>query len=182
MSDDLVAEPIAVSYGYRLPRRGNTIDQANDDSYSRIADGDEHSFWKSNPHLDQHFTGESDEAHLQWVVVDLGAAKPVNSIRIHWGAPYAEQYRVEHWTGNDPMHLHSDREDKWRSFPQGVIDHGAGGDEYVRLCANALSVQFIRIVMSRSSRTSAEPSNDVRDRLGFSIVSRRAEAAAWSSS
>jgi hypothetical protein len=169
MSDDSIAEPIAVSYGYRLPRRGNTIDQANDDGYSRIADGDEHSFWKSNPYLDQHFTEESDEAHLQWVVVDLGAAKPVNSIRIHWGTPYAEQYRVEHWTGNDPMHLHSDREDKWRSFPQGVIDHGAGGDEYVRLCANALSVQFIRIVMSRSSRTSAEPSNDVRDRLGFSI-------------
>jgi hypothetical protein len=168
-SDDSIAEPIAVSYGYRLPRRGNTIDQANDDGYSRIADGNEDSFWKSNPYLDQHFTEESDEAHLQWVVVDLGAAKPVNSIRIHWAAPYAEQYRVEHWTGNDPMHLHSDREDKWRSFPQGVIDHGAGGDEYVRLCANALSVQFIRIVMSRSSRTSAEPSNDVRDRLGFSI-------------
>src|SRR6266478_1299204 len=142
-SDDSVADPIVVSYGYRLPRRGNTIDQANDDGFSRIADGDEDSFWKSNPYLDSHFTGDSDNVHPQWVVIDLGTAKSVNSIRIHWGTPYAEQYRVEYWTGSDPMHLHSDREDEWRLFPKGEVDHGSGGDEYVRLSGKARSVRFL---------------------------------------
>jgi hypothetical protein len=168
-SDDSPAELINLSYGYRLPRRGNTIDQANDDGYSRIADGDQESFWKSNPYLDPHFTGEPNDAHPQWVVIDLGAAKPVNSIRIHWGAPYAQQYTVEYWDGEDPMHLHADRKDEWRHFPKGEVNRGSGGDESVRLCAKPLSVRFVRVVLSRSSQTSPQTSNDIRDRLGFAI-------------
>src|SRR5207253_343749 len=168
-SDDSSVDPIKISYGYCLPRRGNTIDQANDDGYSRITDGDEDSFWKSNPYLDSYFTGQSDDAHPQWIVIDLGATKPVNAIRIHWGTPYAEQYRVESWTGNDPMHLHSGRKDEWRLFPKGEVNHGSGGDEYVRLSGEARSVRFLRILMSQSSRRTGQPSNDIRDRLGFAI-------------
>src|SRR6266850_2370952 len=168
-SDNSLGEPINVSYGYRLPRRGNTIDQANDDDYSRIADGDPNSFWKSNPYLDSHFTGESEDAHPQWVVIDLHATKPVNSIRIHWGAPFAQQYRVEYWSGEDPMHLRANRKDAWRPFPKGEVNRGSGGDESVRLCEKPLSVRFVRVAMSRSSQTSAQTSNDIRDRLGFAI-------------
>ena len=169
ISDDSLDESINLSYGYRLPRRGNTIDQANDDGYSRITDGNEESFWKSNPYLDSHFTGEPDDAHPQWVVIDLGTARPINCIRIHWGAPYARQYRVEYWSGEDPMHLHADRKDEWRLFPNGALNRGSGGDESVRLCAKALPVRFIRVVMSRSSQTSTPPSDDIRDRIGFAI-------------
>ena len=169
ISDDSLAEPINLSYGYRLPRRGNTIDQANDDGYSRMADGDQESFWKSNPYLDSHFTGEPSDAHPQWVVIDLDATKPVNSIRIHWGAPFAQQYRVEYWSGEDPMHLHANRKDAWRPFPNGAVNRGSGGDESVRLCEKPLSVRFVRVAMSRSSQTSAQTSNDIRDRLGFAI-------------
>jgi hypothetical protein len=169
ISDDSLAEPINLSYGYRLPRRGNTIDQANDDGYSRMADGDQESFWKSNPYLDSHFTSEPSDAHPQWVVIDLDATKPVNSIRIHWGAPYATQYKVEYWNGEDPMHLHPDRKDAWRSFPNGAVNRGSGGDEAVRLCEKPLPVRFVRVAMSRSSQTSAQTSNDIRDQLGFAI-------------
>jgi hypothetical protein len=169
ISDNSLAEPINLSYGYRSPRRGNTIDQANDDGYSRIADGDDKSFWKSNPYLDSHFSSEPDDAHPQWVVIDLGAAKPVNCIRIHWGAPYAQQYKVEYWSGQDPMHLHVDRKDEWRLFPNGTMNHTSGGNEVIRLCEKSLPVRFVRVVMSWSSQTSAETSNDIRDRLGFAI-------------
>ena len=169
ISDDSLDEPINLSYGYRLPRRGNTIDQANDDGYSRITDGNEESFWKTNPYLDSHFTGEPDDAHPQWAVIDLGTARPINCIRIHWGAPYARQYRVEYWSGEDPMHLHADRKDEWRLFPNGALNRGSGSDESVRLCAKALPVRFIRVVMSRSSQTSTPLSDDIRDRIGFAI-------------
>jgi hypothetical protein len=168
-SDNSLGDPINLSYGYQLPRRGNTIDQANDEGYSRIADGDANSFWKSNPYLDSHFTGESDDAHPQWVVIDLGAPKSVNAIRIHWGTPYAKRYRVEYWSGDDPMHLHPDDDDDWQPFANGKIDDAHGGRELVRLLERPRSVQFVRIIMSNSSHTSAQSSEDVRDSLGFAI-------------
>ena len=168
-SDNSLGEPINVSYGYRLPRRGNTIDQANDDGYSRIADGDPNSFWKSNPYLDSHFIGESDDAHPQWVVIDLGAPKLVNTIRIHWGTPYATQYRVEYWPGDDPMHLQPDDDDDWQPFANGKIYNAHGGSELVRLTERPRAVQFVRILMSRSSHSSDRGSDDVRDSLGFAI-------------
>jgi hypothetical protein len=168
-SDNSLGEPINVSYGYRLPRRGNTIDQANDDGYSRMADGDPNSFWKSNPYLDSHFTGESEDAHPQWVLIDLGSPKLVNALRIHWGTPYAARYRVEYWPGDDPMHLHSDDDDDWQPFANGKIDNAHGGSELVRLTERPRAVQFVRILMSRSSHTSEQRSDDVRDTLGFAI-------------
>ena len=168
-SDNSLGEPINVSYGYRLPRRGNTIDQANDDGYSRIADGDPNSFWKSNPYLDSHFTGESEDAHPQWVVIDFGTPKSVNAIRIHWGTPYATRYRVEYWPGDDPMHLQPDDDDDWQPFANGKIDDAHGGSELVRLTERPRAVQFVRILMSRSSHSSEQRSDDVRDTLGFAI-------------
>jgi hypothetical protein len=168
-SDDSLSEPINVSYGYHLPRRGNTIDQANDDGYSRIADGDKESFWKSNPYLDSHFTGEPEDAHSQWVVIDLGASKPVNAIRIHWAAPYAKRYRVEYWPGEDPMHLHADDDDDWQPFARGNVDDAHGDAQLIRLADRPRATRFVRIVMNGSSGTSAESSEDIRDRVGFAI-------------
>ena len=168
-SDDSLGEPIDVSYGYRLPRRGNTIDQANDDGYSRIADGDKESFWKSNPYLDSHFTSEPANAHPQWVIVDLGERKPVNAIRIRWATPYAKRFQVEYWPGDDPMHLHPDDDDDWQPFAHGNIQNAQGDDELIRLAERSRPAQFVRIVMSNSSHTGAQGSDDIRDSLGFAI-------------
>ena len=109
------------------------------------------------------------DAHPQWVVIDLGAPKLVNALRIHWGTPYATRYRVEYWPGDDPMHLHSDDDDDWQPFANGKIDNAHGGSELVRLTERPRAVQFVRILMSRSSHTSEQRSDDVRDTLGFAI-------------
>ena len=75
---------IVDTFGYRLPRRGYTHDQGNDDSYSRLDDGNLATFWKSNPYLTKAYTGDPDSAHPQWVLYDLGEAKTVNAAKIWW--------------------------------------------------------------------------------------------------
>src|SRR6202049_4119901 len=81
-------EAIRYSYGYPLPPRGFTRNDGTDNvGFSRLTDGDLNTFWKSNPYLTQHFTGESDALHPQWVVVDLEQLQQVTSIRIAWGEP-----------------------------------------------------------------------------------------------
>jgi len=61
-------DPIRYSYGYRLPRRGFTRNDGTENAgFSRLTDGDDRSFWKSNPYLSQRFTGESDSLHPQWI-------------------------------------------------------------------------------------------------------------------
>ena len=86
---------LRLSYGYRLPRRGNTFDQANRDDYSRLDDGDTETFWKSNPYLDQHFTGQPNATLPQWIIIDLGTKKPINVIRLNWAEPFATVYDVQ---------------------------------------------------------------------------------------
>ena len=67
------------------------------------------------------------------------------------------------------MHLHTDRKDEWRLFPKAEVNHGSGGDDYVRLSGKARSVRFLRILMNQSSGTSVQLSNDIRDGVGFAI-------------
>ena len=132
-SDDRPGAPIPTSYGYRLPRRGNTIDQAEDNGYSRLADGDLNTFWKSNPYLDRRYTGENNSRHPQWVIADLGKRIPVNAIRIVWGIPYAVRYRVQYWKGKDPEDPGAHPEGRWQAFSRGGSVEGRGGDVTLRL-------------------------------------------------
>lgn len=163
------ALPVEMCNGYRLPRRGDTKDQANNDGYSRIDDGDTHTFWKSNPYLDQHFTGDSNALHPQWVLVDLGKRRPVNTIRLLWGVPFALRYRVDYYTGADAMYAERNPDGGWKPFPGGAFRTGHGGLESLRLSKRPISVRFVRVWMTASSETAPLGSRDVRDRLGYAL-------------
>jgi hypothetical protein len=101
ISSDKADKRLMKSFGYRLPRRGSTIDQAGNDGYSRLDDGKNTTFWKSNPYLDAHYTGEDNALHPQWIIIDLGKRRNVNALRILWGEPYATRYEVQYWEGKD---------------------------------------------------------------------------------
>ena len=163
------SEMIRYSYGYALPRRGFTRNDGTENTgFSRLTDGDLGTFWKSNPYLTQHFTGESDALHPQWVVMDLAQVQQVNSIRIAWGEPFARQFEVQYWTGEDP--IHSPVRGVWQAFPRGIVNDGEGGTETVRLSGPPTGVRFVRILMTESSNTcNFEDSADPRNCMGYAI-------------
>ena len=163
------SEPIHVCYGYRLPRRGNTIDQANDDGYSRLDDGDAETFWKSNPYLDEHFTKADNSTNPQWVMIDFGAPKKIDAIRILWSQPFATDFSVEYGHFVGPEDLSQRLPTEWHAFPRGMITNGLGGDALLKLSPTPVTVRFVRIRLNVSSATSANNSSDVRDRLGYAI-------------
>ena len=168
-SSDKAVEPLLTSFGYRLPRRGSTIDQAENDGYSRLDDGDRGTFWKSNPYLDAHFTGLDNALHPQWVLIDLGERRDVNALRILWGEPYATRYEVQYWDGEDSDYSNSLETGVWRRFEGGLVSDGKGGEALVRLSDHPVSVRFVRILLFASSGTAAGKEKDLRDRLGFAV-------------
>ena len=163
------AEPIRHSYGYPLPHRGVTRDDGTDNvGYSRLTDGDAESYWKSNPYLTQGFTGESDALHPQWVFLDLASPQLVNAIRIAWAAPFAVQYTVQYFTGEDPIRRPT--LGVWEAFPGGTVKEGKGGTATLRLATEPVSVQWVRILMTASSNTcDSHGSADKRNCVGYAI-------------
>lgn len=168
-SNDTATSPLLKSYGYRLPRRGSTIDQAGNDSYSRLDDGDEHTFWKSNPYLDAYYTGEDNALHPQWVVIDLGQRRNINTLRILWGEPYATRYEVQYWEGKDSDTFNKMVNGDWRSFKRGRVQDGKGGNTILPLGDTPVSVRFVRILLQASSGKVPQNNEDVRDHLGYAI-------------
>ncbi|MFI5186839.1 MAG: discoidin domain-containing protein [Chitinophagales bacterium] len=169
ISDNHYSGDIKICNGYNLPRRGNTHDQANNDSYSMIDDGDTATYWKSNPYLDAHFTNESNTLHPQWVVVDLGKLFPVNAIRINWGNPFALSYKVDYALDIGKDYFDPMQPDLWHDFSKGTITNPEGENKIVIVSDSIIKVRFVRITMTESSETSVTKTSDVRDKLGFAI-------------
>ncbi|HEX6773019.1 MAG TPA: discoidin domain-containing protein [Acidobacteriaceae bacterium] len=157
------------SFGYALPHRGVTRnDGTGNIGFSRITDGDESTYWKSNPYLASRFTAEDDSLHPQWVILDLSRDELVDTLRISWADPYATDYVLQYWTGVDPIHFPT--RGAWVTFPHGVIT-GARG----RLATHSLSdlpirLRYIRIWMTKSSNTcDTHGSADPRNCVGYAM-------------
>jgi hypothetical protein len=163
------SELIRHSYGYPLPHRGVTRDDGTDTvGYSRLTDGDSESYWKSNPYLTPGFTGESDALHPQWVFLDLASLQPVTAIRIAWAEPFATQYEVQYWTGEDP--IKKPTLGVWQTFPGGLVRDGKGGSATLQLATEPVSAQWVRILMTHSSNTcDSHGSADKRNCVGYAI-------------
>jgi hypothetical protein len=160
--------PIRHSFGYSLPHRGFTRNDGTERGYSRLTDGDLDSYWKSNPYLTRRFTGEDDHLHPQWVTLDLATAHPVSALRIAWADPYARRYRVQYWTGQDP--IRQPTHGTWVTFPGGEVDDGTGGTTTLRLAPAPLPVRFLRIWMTESSDScDTHGPSDPRNCVGYAI-------------
>jgi hypothetical protein len=134
-----------------------------------LTDGDPATYWKSNPYLTTTATGEPDAEHPQWVVVDLGEEKSVNAIGIAWTNPFAVNYKVQFWEGDDA--IGNPAGGAWKTFPNGTVTNGVGGTERRQLSATDMSVRFVRVLMSAASGTfDTHGTNDARNSMGYAIA------------
>jgi hypothetical protein len=162
-------EMIRYSFGYPLPHRGVTRDDGTETvGYSRLTDGDTNSYWKSNPYLSHEFTGEDDANNPQWIFFDLANTQSVDAIRIAWGEPYARQYAVQFFTGEDP--IRAPNRGVWQNFASGFVREGKGGTATIRLASSPVTVRWVRIWMTQSSDTCDDHgSADRRNCVGYAI-------------
>jgi len=168
--DSTPGEMIRHSYGYSLQHRGFTRNQGTEfDGYSRLDDGDLGTYWKSNPYLTKPFTGEDDAAHPQWVVIDLGAKRDVNAVRIVWAEPFARVYEVQFWTGDGDA-MDEPVSGAWQRFADGSVAGGKGGTATLQLASSPIRTKFVRILMTESSNTcDSHGPSDPRNCLGYAI-------------
>jgi len=158
------------SFGYALPHRGFTRNEGTDaNGFSVLTDGDEGTYWKSNPYLAKAFTGEDDANYPQWVVIDLAHSHPLNAIRISWAEPYARHYLVQYWTGSESP-VKQPTKGAWVTFRGGAVTDGSGGKTLLQLDPDPIPVRYLRIWMSESSNTcdTHDPS-DRRNCVGYAI-------------
>jgi hypothetical protein len=157
------------SFGYALPHRGSTRSDAGNLEFSRITDGSEESYWKSNPYLTQKFTGESDALHPQWVVLDFGTPQDISAIQIVWAKPYAKKYVVEYWYGREDA-ITKQASGSWVKFPTGEVAAGPGAADVQRLSDKPITARFLRIWMTESSNTcDTHGRDDPRNCVGYAI-------------
>lgn len=160
---DHPTKPVQLSWGYKLPRRGDSQDNANNNDWSRLTDGDLSTFWKSNPYLDALYTHAPSRP--QWLQVRFEEPTPIDAVQIAWADPYAVDYEVQYWSASDEYDPAGD----WLTFPKGRVTGAKGGLETRRVADRPIKAKFLRILMKTPSGTAPKGASDIRDRLGYAV-------------
>jgi hypothetical protein len=168
-SADPGSNEITDSFGYRLPHRGDSRDQGDDDNYSRIDDGDPSTYWKSNPYLTHAYTGEPDSANPQWIVIQFLRSRAIDALRIAWTNPYATRYSVQYWTGKGDVMV-DPASATWHPFANGMVVNGKGGTVLLRVSGAPVTTKAVRILMMASSNTcDTHGAGDPRNCVGYAV-------------
>lgn len=110
-------------------------------TWSLATDGDPATRWLSNV--------ETAFPTAQWLYVDLGAAKSLDSIQIAWGTPYATSFQIQTWSSSasyPPPYQASGG--TWVTTSAGIVT-GTGGTQTVAF--NPVSAEFVRVLLTASS-------------------------------
>ena len=166
ISDPTPGPRLGVTHGFRLPRRGSSSDQADDDGFSRLLDGNPATFWKSNPYLDNHFTGEPNDRHPQWIIVRLERVSELDALEINWGTPHATRISLQ--TSLSEKDFDYLKPSDWQPL-EIALEPPRGGRQLIRFGRSVRALQF-RILMHESSgRAATADPGDVRDQLGYAV-------------
>ena len=161
---------IHYSYGYRLPRRGNTLDEANNDGYSCLDDGDPATYWKSNPYLDSSINPQSEGTGSQWVAIDFGKPVDLNAVCIRWAAPFAKRVTLEWANAVEAEYYGAEQPRLWHKFEHSSFSNQSGDSPVLILSKHSVRLRYLRINLLESSHTAFDPaSTDPRDFAGFAI-------------
>ena len=103
-------------------------------------------------------------------MIDLGARRQINAVKILWAEPFATDYAVEFGRSTAEDDLTQRLPDIWRVFPNGAVTKANGGEVILKLADRPISERYVRIRLNESSRTAmAGSGGDIRDRLGYAV-------------
>jgi hypothetical protein len=135
-SDSTYAPSVAANATYR----GTTSPY---EPAAHMTDGDPATSWKSN--VDTEFPDH------QWVYVDLGTARTVDSVEVAWGAPGASTFQIQYWdpgAGSYPLPYQRGDESSWIDTSAGQLA-GTPGTQSVPFAP--VTAQYLRILMTASA-------------------------------
>ena len=92
----------------------------------------------------------------------------IDAIRIAWAEPFADRYRVQYWTGEDP--IEQPTKGAWMTFPGGTVERRPGRHRDAAAGPVPMPVRYLRIWMTESSNTcDSHGPPDRRNCVGYAI-------------